>query len=127
MNITVYLMQHLQSLKTEKCDEEDGEGQEEGERKEWTSDCILKGRRHHCCIPLHPACDSSLAASLSEKCDRTFYDNSVYTECKKDGGGGSENQSGCSLSLPPSRKDLSLLSCPLCIVILGNIDIVTLK
>lgn len=42
LNVTVYLMQHLKSLKTQ------------GDEWEWTCGVILKGLRHLCCIMLQP-------------------------------------------------------------------------
>lgn len=75
-------MQHLQSLKTEEWkqgdeydddDDDDGwkeegkGGKKEGKTTEWTSDFILKGHRHHCCIILQPTRDSRVSQHLYQR------------------------------------------------------------
>lgn len=84
-------------------------------KKRETDGFILKGQRHHCCIMLQAARGgASLAASPSERCDRTFNHNSVFFESlKRIPGGGSGGGEGGewkrrkkSIGLPSSTASI---------------------
>lgn len=119
--------------------DDDGGGDRRRERgkKGWTSDFILKGHRHHLCILWQPAYDSRLShrISISEMQSNTKSQFSLL-RAWKDGERRKwrrrrrrrrgvteekENQSGCLLSPPTPRVDLSSLSCPHCTVIFTSI------
>ena len=126
-NITVYLMQHLQSLKTEEW--EQGDECKDGRTKErrWRNGPVssfLKGHKSLLHTVTTRRWQRSLIASLSEECDRTLNHNWVYSEPEKMAGGGSEggggggqtkekeNQSDCPFSPPTSRNGFVIPQLP---------------
>lgn len=106
-NVTVNLMQHLQSLKTGRMsgDEDDRRKKGEDRRVIW----FLKGHRHHLCILLHPPLTAEfLAASLSAiKFNQFTQKDSESRQRWRRRRREIENQSGCL----PSGIDLSSLHC----------------
>lgn len=126
-NITVYLMQHLQSLKTEEW--EQGDECKDGRMKEWRWKngpviSFLKGHKSLLHTVTTRRWWRSLITSLSEECDRTLNHNWVYSEPEKMAGGGSEggggegltkekeNQSDCPFSPPTSRNGFVIPQLP---------------